>query len=872
VRDRRRLEFWRVLRVLADLKSALRQLRKSPAFTTTAVLTLALGIGATTAIFTLVDGVLLKSLPVKDPAGLLRVGDNEQCCNNSGLPDFENQGKPNDWSLFSYEQYKEFRDHTPGFESLAAFQSSSVYMAVRQAGRNQPAQPTSTELVSGNAFPTLGIEAYAGRLLRPSDDVQGAPPVAVMSYATWEQRFGGERSVVGSDLLVNGHAVTVVGIAPPGFYGERLSAEPPSLWMPLNMLRLLEPESHELEHTETEFLNLIGRLAPGANVAAMQARMIVELQQFLESPLGKITLPEARALIPKQYLRLAPGGAGVQRMQDTYKDDLHLLMWVSSFVLLIACANLANLMLARSATRRQQIAVRTALGASRKRLVRGALVECLVLAMIGGLAGLVFAWGGARLILHLAFQHNPVNISASPSPVVLGFAFAVSLVTGLLFGVAPAWLAAHGDPIEALRGANRSTGRHETFAQRALVVAQAAVSVVLLCAAGFLILSMRQMERQHFGFDPTHRTIVQIDAQTAGYKPEQLQNFYRQVHETLSQIPGVISVAESLYSPMDGDNWGENAYVEGEPAPAPGSDSQGASWDRVSPGYFETIGTKLVQGRRFAESDDVHGRNVAVVNQTFVRKMLHGKNPIGMHFGDFDPTIAGTYEIVGVVEDAQYWDPNEPIRPMYFMPSEQWSELPATHPRAADYAHFIAQSHYLHAIEIETRGNVPELEERVREGLASVNPDLLVTRYQSFDQQVRLAFSQQHMVAELTSLFGALALVLAAIGLYGVTAYAVAQRTSEIGIRMALGADRLDVQRMVLRGAFWQVGIGLLIGIPAAMMAGHLMASVLYGVTVYEPTVLGPVVVVLMTAALLASSLPARRAAEVEPMEALRSQ
>ncbi len=307
--------------------------------------------------------------------------------------------------------------------------------------------------------------------------------------------------MVGSSWQINGQTVTVVGIAPPGFYSERLSANPPSFWMPLHLVPAVWPRDADLlERGEQEWLNLMGRMTPGASVASVQARMQVELQAYLRSPVAKLPAAD-QPLIPRQYLRLSPGGGGVQRMQEQYKSDLHLLMWVSTFVLLIACANLANLMLARSVTQRQQIAVRAALGAQREQLVKRALVECLMLAMLGGLAGVLVAWGGAKLILHLAFAQNPIAIGAGPSLTVLGFAFAASLVTGLLFGVAPAWMAAKADPIEALRGANRSTGRHETFAQKALVVAQAAVSVVLLCAAGLLILSLRKLEHQHFGFD-----------------------------------------------------------------------------------------------------------------------------------------------------------------------------------------------------------------------------------------------------------------------------------------------------------------------------------------------------------------------------------
>ena len=859
--------------MLADLRNAMRQFRRSPGFALTVVLTVALGIGATTAIFTLVHAVLLKSLPVEDPAGLWRVGDNEQCCLNGGLPDY--QDPMYDWSLFSYRQYEQFRDHTPGFTSLAAFESSDHEMAVRRAGSDQPAQPWYSEFVSGNSFDTLGLRPYAGRLLQPSDDVKGAAPVAVISFQQWEQELGRDPSVIGSSLIINGQPVSIVGIAPPGFYGERLSPTPPAFWLPIHLMPTISPiDADLLERGDMQWLNIIGRIAPGAKPAAIQARMQVELQQFLESPLANLPGPE-RPLIPKQYLRLSPGGGGVQRMQDQYKDDLHLLMWIASFVLLIACANLANLMLARAVTQRQQIALRSALGAPRRRLVRRALVECVLLALIGGVAGILVAWGGARLILRLAFQHDPVSISASPSLVVMTFAFAASLLTGLLFGVAPAWLAAHADPIEALRGANRSTGRHTTLAQKGLVVAQAAVSVVLLSAAGLLILSLQKLEHQHFGFETTHRTVVQINAQNAGLQPDQLDSFYHRLDESLSSIPGVSHVAWSGWNPMDGNNRSEDIYVEGQPTPPPGSNVNLASWVRVSPDYFTTIGTKLVSGRVFSDSDNRTAPNVAIVDENFVKKYLHGQNPIGAHFGDWDASTAGMYTIVGVVESAQYWPPNDPQEmghPMYFVPAAQWPQLPASTPNASLYAEFLTANHYMSSLEIETRGRVPELEGHVRTALQQINPNLMITRFQSFAQQVNLGFSQQQMIVQLTSLFGLVALALAAIGLYGVTAYAVAQRTSEIGIRMALGANRAHVQKMVLRGAFLQVGLGVLIGIPAAIAAGHLMAAELFGVKGWNPLVLGVTTFVLGAVALLAAALPARRAAGVEPMEALRGE
>ena len=859
--------------MLSDLKHALRQLRGSRGFALTAILTLALGIGATTAIFTLVHAVLLRSLPVANPSTLLRVGDNEQCCFNGGLPDY--QDPMYDWSLFSYRQYEEFRDHTPGFTSLAAFQSNDREMAVRRTGSDHPADPWYGEFVSGNSFETLGIRPYAGRLLQPSDDVRGAAPVAVISFQAWEQDLGRDPSILGSSLTINGQPVTIVGIAPPGFYSERLSPTPPALWLPIHLIPAISPvDADLLERGGLEWLNLIGRLAPGATPAAIQAQMQVELRRFLESPVSEITGPE-RVLIPKQYLRLSPGGGGVQRMQDQYKADLYLLMWIATFVLLIACANLANLMLARSVTQRQQTAIRAALGASRNHLVRRALVECVLLAIVGGFAGVLVAWGGARLILHFAFRQNPISIDPSPSLVVIGFAFAASLLTGLLFGVAPAWLAARADPIEALRGANRSTGRHTTLAQKGLVVGQAAVSVVLLCAAGLLILSLRKLERQHFGFDSARRTIVQFNSQTGGLQGDQLDGFYRRLNQSISAIPGVSRVAWSLWSPMDGNNRSEDVYIEGKPAPPPGSNVNLASWNRVSPDYFQTIGTKLLKGREFSDTDDRNSPAVAIVDEAFVRKYLDGRNPIGAHFGDWDRQHTGMYTIIGVVESAQYWPPSDPQQqghPMYFLPAWQWPQLPASAQNASLYTEFLTATHYMGSLEIETRGAVPDLEPRVRGALQQINPNLMITRFRSFAQQVNLGFSQQQMIVRLTSLFGLVALILAAIGLYGVTAYAVAQRTREIGLRMALGANHTHVQKLVLRGAFLQVGLGLLIGIPAALAAGRLMQAELFGVRVWNPLVLGTTAVVLGAVTLLAAALPAQRAASVDPMEALRGE
>ena len=844
--------------MVEDIRYALRQFLKTPGFTLTAILTLALGIGATTAIFTLIHAVLLKSLPVAKPSELIRIGYKENCCVNSGMQ--------TDWSLFSTEQYRRFRDHTPGFRSLAAFQADGNEVGVRRADSDHGAEPFSAQFVSGNAFETFGLSAWTGRLLRPSDDVKGAAPVAVMSYRTWQQKFGSDASVVGATFFINGQAFTIVGIAPPGYFGEKLTSNPPSLWIPLNDSPIVQGGSFDvLDSPGLQWLNLIGRVEPGTDTKKMEAQLQVELRQFLLDPVSKVEKRDA-SLIPRQTLHLSPGGGGVQQMQDQVRDGLHLLMWISAFVLLIACANLANLMLVRATGRKAQTSVRSALGAPRSRLVRQALTESLVLAVLGGVAGLAVAYGGARLLVHLVAGKSYLPIDATPSLPVLGFAFALSLVTGILFGTAPAWMTAHADPIEALRGANRSTRHSGLWTQKILVVMQAAVSLALLCAAGLLIRSLTNLQHQHFGFETRNRYILRIDPSMAGYKPEQADVFFRQLHDSLAAIPGVKTVTYSIYSPMEGNNWGESVWIEGQAPPPPGSNFNHVSWDRVSAGYFDNIGTRVLAGRGITDEDTASTQAVAVVNEAFARHFFKGGNVLGRHFGDLEQKYAGNYDIVGIVENTQYWDPMSRIQPMFFLPAPQWQKF--SDPSEVMFENV---SHLeMGAVELQTAGYVPGLEGQVRRVLTQINPNLTMIRFQTFGEQVQSEFQQQEILVKLTSVFGFLALALAAIGLYGVTAYSVAQRTSEIGIRMALGADRGGIVQMVLRSAFLQAGIGLLIGMPAAIFGGRFMASLLYNVQTWDPEVLAATTVILATAAFLAAVVPARRAASVEPMTALR--
>ena len=844
------------MRFTDDLRYAMRQFVHAPGYTATAVLTLALGIGATTAIFTLVHAVLLKSLPVGRPEELYRLGNNENCCVNGGLQD--------DWSLFSYDKYKTFRDGTPGFRELAAFQAGHGLAGVRRVGRNEPAESQRTQYVSGNYFSMFGIGAYIGRVFTPEDDRSGAEPVAVMSYRTWQGKYGLDPSVVGSTFTLNGQPFTVVGVTPPSFYGDRLE-NTPAFWLPLETERLLDRTATLLDFPNSDWLDLIGRIAPGADPRAIEAQLQVELRQWLLSPVAELD-DGRKALVPKQALHLSPGGAGVQMMRDEYESGLRLLFWVSGFVLLIACANVANLMLVRAASRRQQISLRTALGAPRSRQVAQVLIESTSLALLGGIVGVAFAFWGTSLILQLAFRNQAVAISPMPSLPVLGFTFGVCLLTGILFGIAPAWLMARMDPADALRGTHRST-TSGGWTQKSLVVAQAALSLVLLCAAGLLTQSLRNMQRQDFGFEVANRYILHMDPAMAGYRVEELPSFYRKLRDGLEAVPGVSRVSFALYSPMEGDNWGETVYIEGQPPPPPGSNENGSSWLRVSDGYFETIGTRIVKGREITEQDTASSRNVAVVNETFARKFFKDADPIGKRFGDLNPKYAGNFEIVGVTEDTQYREATRRIPPTFFLPQAQ--EVGYDEPR---FRAFEDRSHYLSAVVILAEGTLPGLEPEVRRALAQVNPDLAVIDFTTFAAQVDGNFAQQTMLAKLTSLFGLLALVLASVGLYGVTAYSVERRTSEIGIRMALGADASKVLKLVLRGAFAQIGIGLLIGVPATIATGYAMTTQLFGVKPYSPGILLVTTLVLSLAALVAALVPARRAATLSAIRALRTE
>ena len=846
--------------LLHDLRYALRQLRKAPGFTVTAVITLALGIGANTAIFTLVQGILLRSLPVADPARLYRIGDTDDCCVEGGFP--QDNG---DFDIFSYDLYLHMKNSAPEFEQLAAMQAGQSGFTVRRG--DALAKQLRGEYVSGNYFATLGLGAYAGRPLTDSDDTPSSPPATVISYRAWQTEFAADPTLVGSTISIQTHPFTVIGVAPPGFFGDRVTDSPPDFWMPLATEPYVDPTGPILHLPETNWLYPLGRVRPGTNVAALQAKLTVAVRQWLATR-PVYTENGGAAEIPKQYVVIVPGGGGIQNLQQEAGAGLKMLMILSGFVLLIACANVANLTLARATTRRADLALRTALGAGRRRLIRQILTESVLLSFFGGLAGLAVAYAGSHTILALAFpEARNLPIAATPSLPVLGFAFLVSMITGVLFGTAPAWLSFHAQPAEVLRGVNRSMRDRTSLPQRALVVLQAALSLVLVAGAVLLTKSLARLERQNFGITTTSRYVLELDPEGAGYTVEKLPALYKEMEDRFSALPGVRNVALQLYSPLAGNNWGDCVVLQGHPAPGP-NDKCNATFDRVSPQFLDALGVPILRGRGFTEQDLTSPHQVAVVNQTFVKRFFPKEDPLGKHFGMEYPQYSDSFEIVGVFADFKMNNPRDPARPVYLRPlGLRFNGYKETRLIGGESSSLFINSMILNF-------NVPQqnVEALIRRTLAGIDPNLTVVGLQSFDAQVAGNFNGERLIARLTSLFGILALILASVGLYGVMSYFVARRTSEIGVRMALGATRASVLGMVLRGALWQILIGLGLGIPAALLAGHYMASQLYEVGSYDPVALLSATLVLGLCATVAGLVPARRAASIEPMQALRTE
>jgi predicted permease len=837
---------------LKDLRFALRQLLKARGFLTVAVLTLALGIGANTAIFTLIHAIMFKSLPVAHPETLVRVGDSDNCCVIGGL-----QGR---FSIFSYPLYIQLRDNTPEFDQMAAFQAGIRKVGVRRSGNSGMSEPFAGEFVSGNYFSMLGVHSEIGRMIEPADDTRSARPIAIISYRAW-QHYGGDASILGSTFIIDGTPYSIMGVAPQGFFGETLRPDPPDFWLPLATEVAMHKENALLDRPDNHWLYIIGRIKPGFDQRAVESKLNAELLQWLMSEEAPST-DSGRQEIQKQHIGLVPAGGGVALLQQDYERDLRLLLMITTVVLLIACANVANLQLARGVGNAPQMAIRVALGAGRGRVMRQVLTESILLAVIGGVAGLLVAAGLTQWLIHLAFDRaSYVPIGAAPDLPVLGFAFLLSLVSGTMFGAAPAWSASGADPAESLRRKSRSGSASTTRLQKSLVFLQAALSLTLLTGAGLLVRTVRNLQNQHFGYELNGRTVVNVNAGLAGYGPERMAAVYNSVDQRMRQIPGVTDATLVLYSPMSGNNWQSGGTLEDHP------DTRiSPSWDRVSPSFFRTIGARLLRGRLFDERDTANATHVAVINKAFAEKYLPDEDPLGKRFGLGGQEHRADYQIVGIVDNVLFRNPRRPdVPPMFFVPLLQMSE--------AEWADStMARSNLIGSIILHVSGSPPDMTSRTQTALAGVDPNLTTLSVVTMEQLLHSQVQHERLITQLAELLGVLALVLASIGLYGITSYAVVRRTSEIGVRTALGATRSSVIGLVLKSALVQMAVGLLLGIPGALFAGRILSAQLYQVNASDPWILAGAAAVVILSAAAAAVIPAIRAGAIDPIIALRAE
>ncbi len=831
-----------------DVRFGVRMLRKNAAFALIVVAILTLGIGANTAIFTLVNAVVLKPLPVANPEELVLFSDSPSEGTSLGDPV---TGK---WRLFSYSAYRYFREHNDSFQELAAFRSGEARLSVRLEGEQSGEGATRAQghLVSGNYFAVMGAKAALGRTLTAEDDAAAAGPAAVASYGYWRDKLASDASVIGRSVVLNGTAFTIVGVMGPEFFGARVRRSP-DFWLPLAFQPQVEMQESYLGNDRAYWLNIIGRLKPGVRISEARASIDVQLQQFLTNQAGAQISDERRQGIQASYVELTEGSRGISGLRFYYSETLNMLMVIVALILLIACANVGNLLLSRSFARQREILIRLALGANRARLIRQLLTESVLLSALGGVFGVLFAQWGARALVKLVAPTAPLDIKADA--MVLGFTALVALLAGILFGLAPALRASRVDLTSGLKdkSAGSGGGRLRFGLATTLVVSQVALSLVLLVGAGLFARSLLKLERQDLGFNQNNVLLVDIDPRLAGYKPAGLNNLYQQLLDRLAVVPGVQSVSLASYSPLSGNSRTSNISIEGY-TPS-GDEDMIISHMLVGPRYSETLGLPLLVGREIGPQDTPASRKVAVVNEAFAESFFPGQNPIGRRFGFGDDSKkSGDIEIVGLVRDAKYQSAREKPTRMAYLAILQEQNASA----------------YMSNLELRTAGDPLLLAGEVRAAVAQVDDKLPIISVTSLGKQLDQSLAQDRLMAQLVSFFGALALVLASVGLYGVMAHAVGRRTSEIGIRMALGAERSSILWMVLREAMFQVAVGVAIGIPAALAAGRFVSSMLYGVEATDPLSILVATAVMLVTALVAGYIPAYQATKVDPMVALR--
>jgi predicted permease len=835
--------------LFSDIRYAFRGILKRPGFMAIAAITLSLGIGANTAIFTLVNAVTLKSLPVTRPQELVVFHDGSDEGTSNGDP------SSGEWRRFSYDSYQYFVEHDQSYQGLSAFRSGESRVSVmRSQTESGEAQRATSHLVSGNYFAVLGVNALLGRTLTPDDDKAGAPPVVVMSYGYWKEQWGGDPQIINREILVNGKSFTVIGVTPPEFFGIRVRRAP-DLWVPLVFHPEIEMRESYLKAPRVYWLNFVGRLKPGIPIEKAQSNANLLLHQFLTSQAGTKLTDDNRKAIASAYVSLAAGARGISGLRIAYSKALQMLMVIVGLVLLIACANVGNLLLSRAAARKAEISLRRALGASRGRIVRQLMTESFLLAAIGGIGGILFAQWGVRVLVTLVAKTAPLDVH--PDLGVLAFAAGVSITAALLFGTVPALRATNTDLTTAIKEKSARTVRRglRFGLAPALVIAQVGLSMVLLAGAGLFSRSLVKLQEENVGFNRDNVLVVHIDPRLGGYKPTELSALYRQLLDRIKDIPGVQSATVATFSPISGTGRTSSVTVHGYTARS--GEDMDVNDMLVGPEYGATLGVPLILGREIDQRDTPASTKVAVVSQSFAQYYFHAENPIGrrFYFGDEnEPERSEDLEIVGVVGDVKYDNARTAPGHTAYRPILQIQDSDA----------------YSSTLEIRTAGEPTAAAPMVRGAIRQVDPKLPVFGVTSLREQLSGALQQEKLIAELVSFFGLLALSLACIGLYGVMAHGVVRRTKEIGIRMALGAARRRIVWMVMRETMLLVLMGIAIGVPVALGAARLISNQLFGLSPADPLTLIVAATVLIGVASLAGFLPARKAAKVNPLIALR--
>jgi predicted permease len=832
-----------------DLRYAFRMMAASPSFTLVAILSLALGIGANTAIFSLWNGVLHSSLPgVQQPEQLVMLSNPDTAGGWHG-----NTTGDRDW--LSYTEFEQLRDHVQGISALMASQSSFSNWQVRI--ENGAWEEAGGRMVSGGFFQVLGVRPAIGRVFTTAED-RAETPYAIISYNYWQRRFGGRPDVLGKTLTLRKAVLTIIGVAPPGFVGETVGQQP-DLWVPLRMQASVMPGQdwlHDVPPAKAMWLHVFGRLKRGVTQAQAEAQANAVFKAGLESFYGSVASPEMRREFLDQRLRVRTGARGASHPRHQFSSSLTVLLTAVGVLLLIACANLANLLLARGAARKPEIALRLSLGASRGRLIRQLVTESLALAVLGGVAGLAAAYILHSALVRMMAQSDPdFHMSFSLDPLVLAFALGVTLAAALLFGVLPAWQATKTDASATLKEQCRNSAGPlaRMRSGRFLVSLQLALSVPLLMGAGLLARTIYNLQRLDLGFPAEHLLLVRVDPREAGYDAARSDSLNRELLGQFESIPGVRSASFSELGVFSGGESGSGIEVEGYVAKQ--ENDRESALDVVGPGYFSTLGVPIVRGREILESDHAGAPRICVINEAFAKRFFDKRNPIGMRVTLSEEDRRAAYQVVGVAKNARTHTLRGDVEPRYFVPAKQF--LPA-----------LSSPTFL----IRTATESGPVMAAVRKSIQRVGATLPIGSARSIEERMAPLTAQDRTIAQLAVVFGCVALTLAAIGLYGVLSYGIARRTGEIAMRIALGAQPGRVIAMILRETVGLVIAGLAVGSGLAYTGSRLIASQLYGVAPQDPLTLGLSAALLLLVALSAAYLPAHRASRLEPMAALRQE